>query len=262
MSFSPFEALAAGHDSLGRVSEALYAILGLTIVEKLSIGMVSWVCFKVCLPLALLLGLLHIFSMGRLPWAKPAGLFLTQAALTAWLFFPCTALVTTHVERAYLNGEYERILQEVEQDKAQMAILQTTLDSAQDKSGKESSMWERSKDQLSQTTEKIKAALNLIGPTLTRMVESADRATDKLFHLVTLLAMTIVVIPLVILFLLYRLMGILCADYSSFSRGDTVFSQIMEIIGNCCQIIKGAWSISRDCVSFVWRLVTREKNDR
>lgn len=54
LTFAPGEPLAAANEASARVNAALFSVMGLMLVEKLRIGLISWICFKLLLPRLLL----------------------------------------------------------------------------------------------------------------------------------------------------------------------------------------------------------------
>ena len=112
LTFAPGELLAAANEAIERVSAALFSVMGLMLVEKLSIGLISWLCFKLLLPLALVLSLLRHLTGGRLPQLAPVARFLARLAVLLWCFFPAVALAAGYVESAYLDAEYARQMDE------------------------------------------------------------------------------------------------------------------------------------------------------
>ncbi|WP_165071987.1 hypothetical protein [Desulfovibrio sp. ZJ200] len=212
ISFAPGELLSAANDAIERVCAALFSVIGLMMVEKLTIGMISFVCFKVLLPIACILGLLHCLFPKICTWAKPTALFLAKLMVISWLFFPTVAVVTEYVENAYLNVELERQLQAAESLSGKMQALNQDLgEISEEKPEEEQSAWQKFTGTLKSIPEKFSASG--IKEKITEIVDYADKASDNLFHAFCIFMLTTVVIPLFLLFIFYKLLQFITKSY-------------------------------------------------
>ncbi len=206
LSFAPGELLSAANDAIERVCAALFSVIGLMMVEKLTIGMISFVCFKVLLPIACILGLLHCLFPKICTWAKPTALFLAKLTVISWLFFPTVAVVTEYVENAYLNVELERQLQDAESLSGKMQALNQDLGAiSEEKPEEEQSAWQKFTGTLK--------SISGIKEKITEIVDYADKASDQLFHAFCIFMLTTVVIPLFLLFIFYKLLQFITKSY-------------------------------------------------
>lgn len=220
MSVAPGEMLAAVNDAIERVSTALFSVMGLMLVEKLLVGMISWVSFKLMLPLAVGLALLYCLSGRRFAWSRSAAVFLANTALICWLFFPVTALVGSYVEQAYLGEIYAEQMHEVDSSAGAiigMDEVETDMPGVVDEDA--DSGW------FSGTMEKLESILNTVKNALHSInIESlqakageilnyADNATDRLFHVFCIFVLTTIVIPLFMFFLLYKMLYLLTKNF-------------------------------------------------
>lgn len=114
MTVAPGEMLAAVNEAIERVSSALFSVIGILLVEKLLLGMISWGSFKVLLPVAVGFGILYCVAGRFLPWSRSIALFLASTALLCWLFLPLTALISGYVEEGYLGAVYAEQMEKVE----------------------------------------------------------------------------------------------------------------------------------------------------
>lgn len=113
---SPGESLSPLHDSVKMLSDFLtYAIL-LLMVEKQAMGMLSWVCLKLLLPLGLLLLAPGVLAPGRGRRLARAGVLLCKSALTLWLLLPVTAGLGVFVDSRYLAPKYAAHVERVKQE--------------------------------------------------------------------------------------------------------------------------------------------------
>lgn len=201
LTFAPGELLAAANEAIERVSAALFSVMGLMLVEKLSIGLISWLCFKLLLPLALVLSLLRHLTGGRLPQLAPAARFLARLAVLLWCFFPAVALAAGYVESAYLDAEYARQMDENAGEEKRLDAL-----------GKE---FAESVPEDKSLLDRLKEAADMLDvrQTAAAMLDYADRMTDRLFHVFCIFLLTTVLIPLFMFFLLGKFLALLTADY-------------------------------------------------
>lgn len=228
LTFAPFELLTTVKDGLDEVSYWLFLVMTMTALGKLSIGLISFLCFKLCLPLILALGLAHVFSLGRLPWAKPAALFLAKTTLVAWLFFPTTALVNNYVDHGYLNFQYESRMQEADLIKAQVdeigkALAEQSIeaDESDDEAdgkgllARAKSVARSATDNMADVFGKIKNSFSMLGSKITALPHIVDEAIDKIRDILCVFLLTTFVIPLGMLYLLHKIMGALGGDYQA-----------------------------------------------
>lgn len=233
VSFAPGEMLSAANDAIERVCAALFSVIGLMVVEKLTIGMISFVCFKVLFPIAFILGIIHCVFPKVCSWAKPTSLFLIKLSLISWLFFPTVALVTKYVEDAYLNAELQRQLQAAESLSGKMEGLNQELSAiSESKSEEESSRWEKIKGTLKSITRNF-SPYEAIKEKISGMVNYADKASDHLFHAFCIFILTTVVIPLFLLFIFYKLLQFITKSYfeNQDIRHQEIFNELNEILG-------------------------------
>lgn len=201
LTFAPGELLAAANEAIERVSAALFTVMGLMLVEKLSIGLISWLCVKLLLPLALVLSLLRHLTGGRLPQLAPIARFLARLAVLLWCFFPAVALAAGYVESAYLDAEYARQMDEAASEEKRLdALGREFAESVPQEQG----LLDRLKGAAAMLDIRQKAA---------DMLDYADRMTDRLFHVFCIFLLTTVLIPLFMLFLLLKLLALLTDGY-------------------------------------------------
>lgn len=202
LTFAPGELLAAANEAIERVSAALFTVMGLMLVEKLSIGLISWLCFKLLLPLALVLSLLRHLTGGRLPRLAPVTRFLARLAVLLWCFFPAVALAAGYVESAYLDAEYARQMDENAGEEKRLDALGKEFSESMPE---EQSVWDQFKGAAADMLDIRQKAAD--------MLDYADRMTDRLFHVFCIFLLTTVLIPLFMLFLLRKLLALLTDGY-------------------------------------------------
>ena len=222
MSVAPGEMLAAVNDAIERVSAALFFVMGLMLVEKLLLGMVSWVCFKVLLPMALIFAACYCLFGRRASWSRAAALFLSRTALVCWLFFPLSAGVSSYVETAYLGPVYEAQMAGVENSSLQMEHLEGEMNrslaqaSVEEKDeGWFSSVWDKAEGVLEKVTRFIsRFSVDKIREKAAQILHYADDATDRLFHTFCIFVLTTLIIPLALFLLLGGLLRQLSRQFT------------------------------------------------
>lgn len=221
---APGEMLAAVNEAIERVSSALFTVIGIMLVEKLLLGMLSWVSFKVLLPVALGFGILYCVAGRFMPWSRSIALFLASTALLCWLFLPLTALVSGYVEEGYLGGVYAEQMEKVEGAEAGV-ILEDVVEQEELRAPSAESSgrgWfsgltdgvSALVDKLSSLVENIRKAadklsVEAVQKKATEILNYADDATDRLFHAFCIFVVTTILIPLFSFFVLCRLVCLL-----------------------------------------------------
>lgn len=229
MTVAPGEMLAAVNDAIERVSAALFTVMGIMLVEKLLLGMISWVSFKVLLPVALGCGILYCLAGERMSWSRSTASFLGTTALLCWLFLPVTALVSGYVEDAYLGPVYAEQMDRIEGAAAGVILEGDVQHEAPAMPSEKSSGggWFSGLsdgltalvDKLSALMESIRtAAANASVEGLKQKAEDilnyADDATDRLFHTFCIFVVTTIIIPLFSFFLLCRTVRLLTRRFT------------------------------------------------
>lgn len=218
VSIAPGEMLAAVNDAIERVSSAIFSVMGIMLVEKLLLGMISWTCFKALLPLALLCGIVHCLLGKRASWSRPAAGFLASTALLCWLFLPLTALVSGYVEKAYLNTVYEEQMTKVDNATTRMQALEdamkTSAPDVSQEQPEEQGWFAGLREKLNAISidnlkKKAEATVKSLKEKAVDLLNYADDATDRLFHTFCIFVLTTIIIPLFSFFLLYRLLKLL-----------------------------------------------------
>lgn len=105
-SAAPAQALAPVHDTVKTLSDFLTFSIVLLMIEKQSMGMLSWLCLKLVFPV----GVFCLFCAAILPQACPvlkkAGCFLCKDAVMVWLILPICAITSNFVDSRYITPKY------------------------------------------------------------------------------------------------------------------------------------------------------------
>lgn len=237
LTVAPGEMLAAVNDAVERVSAALFFVMGLMLVEKLLLGMISWVSFKVLLPVALVFGVFYCVSGRRMPWIRAAAVFLANVALVCWLFFPLSAQVSSYVEKAYTGPVYEEQMAAVNGAALQMDRLEVEMNRDMEQASRkpESGGWfsfvrdtaKEFKESVSQIMDNV--SVEKIKEKAARILNYADDATDRLFHAFCIFVLTTIIIPLALFFLLNCLLRMFSRQFMDASpQTKAMFSALAE----------------------------------
>lgn len=122
-SVSPGECLAPLHDSVKTLSDLLTSAILLLMVEKQAMGVLSWLCLKLLLPLGLLLLLPSLLRPGRGANLRRAGFLLCKGAVALWLLLPLTAALCNGVDSRWLTPRYNAHVERVKQEMASIFNL-------------------------------------------------------------------------------------------------------------------------------------------
>lgn len=234
VSLAPGELLAAVNDALERVSSALFALIGLLLLEKLALGLVSWLCLKLMLPaglaLALLWRLISCRNAKSGAWLKAAAVFLIQSSLTLWLLMPLSAALTGCLEQAYLQGEYQKesaaletFNKELNNIDEQMTEANRQMGQAAETEAEESGWLNRLTGGAAQQALSaggwLKNSFDLVSEVGNKIIINADEAAENLFRIFCLLALTTALVPLFTLFMMYKLTSIAAAGFKKGAAG-------------------------------------------
>ncbi len=245
MTVAPGEMLAAANEAIERVASALFFVMGLMMVEKLTLGLVSFVCLKCLFPAALVLMLLHLFLHDKhflklryryFSWAKPASLLLAKVAVLTWLLFPSIAVFTRYIDSAYLDIAFQEQLEDIKQDHLEVEKLQEEVERAvPDENILEKSeqnfgffaSFENIYDSIKQTIASL--SIGTVKMKVNTMLHYADNMTDKLFHIFCIFIITTLVIPLLFVFIFVKAVNAAFYCFKSYSyMHEDEISRIMH----------------------------------
>ncbi len=116
----PGEILASVNDGIDRIASALFAVMGIMLVQKLAVGMVYFVTLKLLLPIGLVLVAITSFKQGFIPEFRRLGFFLIKLALLIAVFFPTPALLGNYINSNYFDSRIEASQKTAEEGIAQL----------------------------------------------------------------------------------------------------------------------------------------------
>ncbi len=235
VTFAPGELLASASDAIDRVANALFIVLGILLVQKLLIGMFSFICLKCLVPISfVLLAIFHTCkivypSIPYLQNIRKLGLFTLRMALIVWLLFPVSALISTFLETSYLEAEYTQLEKALANDgealKSNTEELNLQISKAQELkqepvTPKESAKLEDENDEgfsqwmMGSFSETINKAKNAMGefagtfslPNISGIATNArnyiDNMIDDLFIMLSIFVVTNILVPLGVYFIM------------------------------------------------------------
>ncbi len=202
LTFAPGELLAAANDGIERVSTALFSIIGILLVQKLLVGMVSFACIKCLLPLAL--ACFFVNSVPYLakifPFARALGLLACKMAVLIWCIFPVSVFINNYIEENYLDAKYEETMGSVQKDERALeestALLHAASQQKEAQKEEDSSVLGWMKDKWDTAKTFVKNPLDTIGPIVNKALAYADNIIDKLFIIFSVFVVTTIIIPL------------------------------------------------------------------
>lgn len=106
-SVSPGELLSPLHDSVKMLSDFLTNIIILLIVEKETANALSFICFKIFLPLALIFYLAYIIFENTCLWAKKISFSFCKITACVWLIMPISAAFANFIDIHFITPKYE-----------------------------------------------------------------------------------------------------------------------------------------------------------
>lgn len=125
VSFRPGEVLAAANDSLERLADALFWIMGISLAGTVLSALLTFLCFKVCLPLGITLLLVDRYT--QLAWPKPFARMFLKLGMIAWLFFPLMSMTGNYIKDSFLNEQENKIQAFIAEDTAHLSTIASVL---------------------------------------------------------------------------------------------------------------------------------------
>ena len=213
-SIAPGKLLSGLHDSIRQLNNALLFCAGMFATGTIIMGMLTFICFKLLIPVALGLRILYVCHPAIFFWAGNLSRTLATGAVLLWLFFPTTALINKYVQSAYLDERIAEQMQAMETDNARLQAIQegliqeeapnaapdaaakeagTSVDSSQDKSG----VLSKGLEMIS----RIGAALNpddlgeRMKARISAATDSANKIVQSLIQVVVMFMLVTFVIP-------------------------------------------------------------------
>ncbi len=242
-SFAPGELLASAGDTIDRVANALFLVLGVLLVQKVLIGMISFVCLKCFLPIGLFLyGYFYLAkkffpNMQHLNTVHAFGKFFVRFALIIWLIFPVTAYINKFLESSYIGSEYSQLQQSLEKDSVQFNAIAQEISgnnieeqSAEEKGAEEKLPSEDNKeegffswftkpiteamDNVKEFTEEIMGSVSSsnIAELADNSLNYVDSMIDDLFIVLSIFLVTNILVPLGAYVLIAKLYQLLQQD--------------------------------------------------
>ena len=105
-SVSPGEVLSAPHDTVKSLSSFFLTVILVMLVVKQAVGVMSYLCFKILLPIGLICFLAHLV-FGRRPRLKRVGFLFLKTGLILWAALPLAALLGSVIEERFIAVKYE-----------------------------------------------------------------------------------------------------------------------------------------------------------
>lgn len=130
ISFRPCEIFSAANDALQRMADALFWIMGISLSGTFLSGLLTFLSFKICFPLAIIFYLVMRYK--KFPWAATLYRMSIRLGLIAWLFFPLTAMVGNYVKTGLINEQQAQINSTLEQDQQELSGVASVLSSQKD----------------------------------------------------------------------------------------------------------------------------------
>jgi len=211
-SVSPGEALSAPHDSIKSLGSLLTSIILTMLVAKQATGMMTYLCFKIFLPISLICFLIH-FASGRWLRVKRIGFLLLKTGLILWIALPVTALVSQVIDKRYVSIKYEAHAETLN-EKIEAVIQLGGLKAAQEEGNV--SLWDMAK--LGFRSLKIAKEGQEEGVASERSIQELTKLMGEMLNLLlvmySLLVLTAYVVPLVVLGLLFGVLLIITGNTS------------------------------------------------
>ena len=123
VSIAPGKALSSINDTIKSLGKALMICTVLFVLGTTIIDMITLICFKLLIPGALILQILHECHTKKFAWAKDVAKPLATGAILLWLYFPATALIGNYIQNTYLDGRIAAEMQAMEADKTGLGAI-------------------------------------------------------------------------------------------------------------------------------------------
>jgi hypothetical protein len=182
------------------------------LVAKQATGMMTYLCFKIFLPISLICFLIHFASGGSLR-AKRIGFLFLKTGLILWLALPTAALVSQVIDKRYVSIKYEAHAETLN-EKIEAVIQLGGLKAAREEGNV--SLWDMAK--LGFRSLKIAKEGQEEGVASERSIQELTKLMGEMLNLLlvmySLLVLTAYVVPLVVLGLLFGVLLIITGNTS------------------------------------------------
>lgn len=196
---APGEILSPAHDTIKTLSSYYYNAILMLMVERQGMGAISWLCFKLAIPIAMLCLLSSYFIDKASVPLKRAGFWLCKCALFIWLLLPLVSAISACADGIYFAPAHERYVKSVKNELGSIFGIPVEEAEKTNLANLSSMAWKKLSGAGSKTSmEKIKAILgNIKGWSL-----NTDNISGLLIIMFAQMAINVWIIPaLVLLFL-------------------------------------------------------------
>ena len=189
INFAPGKIFISVREDIQRLGTALLLCTVMFLLGATIIDMVTFISFKLLVPVALSLRILYECQRETFAWAWKAGKPLAAGAILFWLYFPATALIGNYVQRAYFDGLIAAEMQAMEantkrldsiRDDSQQGITpeeEARAKAEQAKREAEAVAAEAKKDL--EAANKLLIEANKVAESAVSEADSANRAADE-----------------------------------------------------------------------------------
>ncbi|RDU67509.1 hypothetical protein CQA53_00320 [Helicobacter didelphidarum] len=127
LSLAPGELLAAINDNLERVSSVLFMLIITILLQKFSLGFITFLVFKILFPCGLFLLLLSHSLKKRYAICDAVGVFIIKFSLLLWISFPLSAFLSHSIYTIYLQDDYKETIKYIQIQNKELESLSDGL---------------------------------------------------------------------------------------------------------------------------------------
>lgn len=199
LSMSPGELLAMVGDNLERIANILFMLILILLVQQFGLGLLSFVCFKILIPLCLFS---YIASCLGIPKTKSLAFQLLRLSLILWLFFPLNALLSHFLQQGYLEHKQYENLHFLEHHEKQLHNIELFNDSNTTNTNNNQqhsfldNLWENAKEIANNASMRFEHSKKEALDTINSMLNDFDTLIEKLLETTAIFLLTTFIIPL------------------------------------------------------------------
>lgn len=210
ISLAPGSYLSSAISSVDRVADGLFIVMAVMLVEKCTLGVIAWLCFKIIFPCAIILYIIYDYKKYHI--LPVLASFLCKCAILLLLFFPTLSFFSAKIDAGFATMT-DKTLQEVAEFEKQSNDLAIFEEKGQAKSdsGFVNKWIVQPYSSLKNTIDQYvgKFSPGALMDKASILLNSVENQVDKLFNLFAAFALSVIILPIGIILFYWKIFDML-----------------------------------------------------